>query len=58
MLKNISDYLSLMTLIFVSAYSVYVFLLLIVNREKDDTTTSAKENEKTGMTFKDEKYKD
>ncbi|MBQ5443985.1 MAG: hypothetical protein IJK53_02960 [Erysipelotrichaceae bacterium] len=40
MLKNISDYLSLMTLIFVSAYSVYVFLLLIVNREKDDTTTS------------------
>lgn len=40
MLKNISDYLSLMTLIFISAYSVYVFLLSMVNREKDDVTTS------------------
>ncbi len=40
MLKNISDYLSLMTLIFISAYSVYVFLLSMANREKDDVTTS------------------
>ncbi len=43
MLKNISDYLSLMTLIFISAYSLYVFLLSVSNREKDDTTLSRRQ---------------
>ena len=40
MLKNISDYLSMMTLIFMSAYSVYAFLLSLTNREKDDNSAS------------------
>jgi len=40
MLKNISDYLSLMTLIFVSAYAVHIFLLSILSREKDDNSAS------------------
>ena len=40
MLKNISDYLSIMTLIFISAYSAYVFLLSIINTEKDDNSLS------------------
>ncbi|MCR4634083.1 MAG: hypothetical protein K5648_08170 [Erysipelotrichaceae bacterium] len=43
MLKNISDYLSLMTLIFISAYSVYVFLLSMSRGEKDDTTYSRRQ---------------
>lgn len=40
MLKNISDYLSLVTLIFISGYAIYVFLLSILSREKDDTSLS------------------
>ncbi len=40
MLKNISDYLSLMTLIFISVYAVYVFLLSIINREEDNNQLS------------------
>ena len=43
MLKNISDYLSLMTLIFMCAYGIYVFLLSIINREKEDTTLSRRQ---------------
>ena len=43
MLKNISDYLSLMTLIFMCAYGIYVFLLSIINREKDDTSLSRRQ---------------
>ena len=38
MLKNISDYLSIMTLLFISLYSLHVFLLAILSREKDDNT--------------------
>ena len=40
MLKNISDYLSMMTLIFMTAYAIYVFLMSVINREKDDNSTS------------------
>ena len=40
MLKNISDYLSLMTLIFMSIYAIYIFLLAILSREKDDVSVS------------------
>ena len=38
MLKNISDYLSIMTLIFITAYSIHAFLLAILSRENDDNT--------------------
>ncbi|MBQ6335175.1 MAG: hypothetical protein IJI46_08920 [Erysipelotrichaceae bacterium] len=40
MLKNISDYLSLMTLIFMTGYAIHAFLLAIISREKDDTSVS------------------
>ncbi len=43
MLKNISDYLSMMTLIFMAAYAVYVFLLSFFSREKDDNTLSRRQ---------------
>ena len=36
MLRNISDYLSLMTLLFISAYAIYAFLLSFRNPERDE----------------------
>ena len=38
MLKNISDYLSMMMLLFITAYSLHIFLLAILSREKDDNS--------------------
>ena len=43
MLKNISDYLSMMTLLFITGYSLHAFLLAILSREKDDNTSDRME---------------
>ena len=38
MLKNISDYLSFTTLLTISIYGFYVFLMSIVSRETEDNS--------------------
>ncbi len=40
MLKNLSDYISLFTMIFMCFYAIDVFILSFVNKDKDDNTTS------------------